>query len=455
MRLSGDRSQMTTLRRLLLHVTCSTSVATVAWAATQSIELSPGAAVTFETEVGEFYQVERSSDMAQWDPIGSWFPGDGSTFEWAEPLHGPAQYYRMTHWPVANLNDRLEALRGQTELPAIAAAVIVDGQVVGVGAVGTRRFGMDAPVTLEDRWHLGSITKSMTATVAGMLVEEGLIEWDTTLGEVFPEKAGAMVGDWSDSTLLQLLSNSGGAPADLNSSGIWATVWNFKGRPRAARALLLDEVTARAPAYAPGSGNEYSNAGFAMAGHMLEEVADQSWESLVQKHLYQPLGMASGGFGVPATPRMWDEPVGHSESVRNPTIWDPSENADNPTAIGPAATAHASILDLARYAQFHLRGARGETGPLLATSTFETLHTSHFGYQYALGWGIYEREWAGGTALHHTGSNTQWYASVWLAPEVNWAVVVCTNFGGYDAAQKVDTIVGALLADYAPGKNDG
>ena len=64
--------------------------------------------------------------------------------------------------PISAVND----------LPALAAAVVQDGKIIVSGAVGTHRVGTDIPVTINDRFHIGSDTKAMTALLAAMLVEE-------------------------------------------------------------------------------------------------------------------------------------------------------------------------------------------------------------------------------------------------------------------------------------------
>lgn len=79
------------------------------------------------------------------------------------------------------LDSYLEGVRARYGLPALAAAVARNGEIVAAGAAGTRVMGMDIPVTVDDRFHLGSDTKAMTATIAGMPVEDGRITWKTTL----------------------------------------------------------------------------------------------------------------------------------------------------------------------------------------------------------------------------------------------------------------------------------
>src|SRR3954466_4478001 len=90
----------------------------------------------------------------------------------------------------ASLDSVLQPYLARHDLPALAAAVVKNGEIIASGAVGTRRAGTNSPVTIDDRFHIGSDTKAMTALIAAMLVEGGKIRWTSTVGEVFPELAG-------------------------------------------------------------------------------------------------------------------------------------------------------------------------------------------------------------------------------------------------------------------------
>jgi hypothetical protein len=70
------------------------------------------------------------------------------------------------------------------------------------------------------------------------------------------------------------------------------------------------------------------------------------------------------------------------------------------------------------------------------------------GQTYALGWDTAKRDWAGGTALTHTGSNTMFFAVMWLAPAKDCAVVVATNLGGNTAAKACDKTAWKLIQEY-------
>jgi CubicO group peptidase (beta-lactamase class C family) len=114
----------------------------------------------------------------------------------------------------ASLDHILAPYLERYDLPALAAAVVKSGSIIASGAVGTRRAGTVTPVTINDRFHIGSDTKAMTALIAAMLVEGGNIRWSSTVGEVFPELAATMAAEVENVTLEQLLSHTSGIPSD-------------------------------------------------------------------------------------------------------------------------------------------------------------------------------------------------------------------------------------------------
>src|SRR2546427_10466578 len=86
----------------------------------------------------------------------------------------------------------LEAIRKKHNLPALAVVVVRDGRICDRAAVGVRKSGEPALVTTNDVFHIGSCTKSMTATLTAMLIEDGKLRWDTAIADLFPELKGKM-----------------------------------------------------------------------------------------------------------------------------------------------------------------------------------------------------------------------------------------------------------------------
>jgi CubicO group peptidase (beta-lactamase class C family) len=364
----------------------------------------------------------------------------------AEKLPASAAKEKRPSAIVTDLSSILEPLRQTNRLPALAAAVVKQGQTIAVGAVGLRRAGGSARVTTRDKFHIGSCTKSMTAVLAARLIEEKRLSWTTTIGDVFPDLMTGAQPAWRDVAIEQLLGHRGGAPNKVERS-LWKECWGFQGSALDHRLLLVKGTLRQEPEAAPGTKYIYSNTGYAIAGAMLERIVKQPWETMLREKLLIPLGMTSAGFGAPATPAQEDQPWGHVLDKDELKPIPPGPGADNPAAIGPGGTVHCSIIDLARYAAFHLAGARGQ-GILLRPESFTKLHTPQPGQSYALGWDTAKRQWAGGTALTHTGSNTMFFAVMWLAPARDFAVVVATNLGGNEAAQACDDTAWRLIQEF-------
>ena len=342
---------------------------------------------------------------------------------------------------------RFEQIRTTHKIPALAAIVVKNGAVVERVATGVRKLGDPAPLTIADKFHIGSCTKSMTATLAAILVEDGTLAWSRTVGEAFPEMRGLMDPQYAGVTLRQLLAHRGGVPGDPPPE-VLARAWQEQGTPVEQRREFAAGILTRPPQAAPGTAFIYSNQGYLIAGVMLERAAGKPWETLMRERIFAPLDMASAGFGSPASPSgLVDQPWGHHEEsgVLVPSL------SDNPPAFGPSGRVHASLDDLARYALFHLRGDRalGRKG-LLTAASLRVLHTPRDGEEYAFGWGITVRPLARGPALMHSGSNTFWYLTIWLAPARDYAVIVGTNAAGPAAEKAVDLALTELTRRWLP-----
>ena len=375
------------------------------------------------------------ADARRWGALASWI----RLGAWAPLLlacAAPAQERQP-------LTDTLETIRAKYHLPALAAAVVREESVIEIEAVGRRTIGEKVPVIAEDQWHIGSCGKSMTATLAAILVEDGKIAWGTTIGQVFPEWQELIEPAWRAVSLEQLLQHRGGAPTQPPDN-LWRNARRATGTPTAQRLDFVRGLLLRRPVARPGEKMIYSNQGYAIAGAMLERATGQPWETLMRERLFGPLGMTSAGFGIPGDAQKLDQPWGHRVTDGQPTPVAPGPQVDNPAAIGPAGTIHCSIADLARYAGWHARSVR-TTARILGPGSFTRLHTAPPGSDYAMGWVVAQRDWAGGTTLMHSGSNTMWYAVMWLAPGKGLALVAATNIAGKDAELGCDAAVAALL----------
>ncbi len=352
--------------------------------------------------------------------------------------------------PVRDVGDLLTPILAARGVPGVGACLIVGDEVRKLGVAGLREKGGDAPVTVDDLWHVGSCAKAMTATLAAVLVERGVLTWDATPPTVFPELAEAMHESWGRANLRLLLAHRAGAP--INATRTRSQQLATSAEPtHAQRRMLVEMVCADATLRPPGTRFEYSNVGYALAGAMCERAGGLPFEALIQREVFAPLGITSAGVGAPGVQGTPSQPRGHTD-FGAPV--QPGAMGDNPAWMGPAGALHMTLRDWAAFVALHLRGhpENPNRAPrLLKPKTFDTLLTTDVA-EYALGWGIAQRPWAGGTVVTHSGSNTMWFCVVWMAPRKDFAVLACVNMGGTPGAQAADDAVGALIRAHLEGQ---
>jgi CubicO group peptidase (beta-lactamase class C family) len=355
------------------------------------------------------------------------------------------------------------------ELPAVAAAIVKGGKVVAVGAVGTRKAGAKIPVTVNDRFHLGSDTKAMTALLAAMFVEEGKIRWNSTVSEVFPEFSTKIDPGLRRVTLEQLLSHTSGIPSDNTVFGDLLTKSMLQdGNLDELRYWLVQQWIVQPLESEPGTKFAYANMNYVIVGAIIERVAGKTWDELITERVFAPLGLRSAGLGSQATLGKIDAPLGHVviDGRTKPFLAGP--NGDNPPIIGPAGIAHMSVLDFARWAGWN--AGEGKRGPkLVQPETLKKLHTPVISMpdkkdaapgtpprgKYALGWGQLPVEWAPEPLIYHGGSNEKNLAHIWLEPKRDFAMVLVTNIGGSKANESLNSLVPELYARFAVPKREG
>ncbi len=330
---------------------------------------------------------------------------------------------------------------------ALARALVADGVPgAGVGVAGRdapdcavaghRAAGRPAEVEPGDLWHIGSVTKPMTATLAARLVAQGRIDWQTTVGAALGAAVPTMHPAVREITLEQLLSHRSGLPENAGRlRSLRLIAGHGRADPAAQRLAYAAAVLGQAPEQPPGTMFGYSNAGYTVAGAMLEAATGRSWEALMQAEVFGPLGLSSAGFGPPGVAGTLDQPRGHRLGLLGGlTAVEPGRFADNPAAMGPAGTVHIALCDLVRFAAAHaIRPA-----DYLPPGAWEALHRPR-GNGYALGWIVHESG-----RLQHAGSNTLWLARIVVWPDRRAAAIV-TNDGRIDRTMPaIDRVTEAL-----------
>ncbi|MDF1504638.1 serine hydrolase [Roseisolibacter sp. H3M3-2] len=351
--------------------------------------------------------------------------------------------------PLADLTRIVDSVRLAWKLPAIAAAIVtLEDGLVAVGAAGTRRASGGPAVTSDDRWHLGSNTKAMTALLAAAAVAQDRIGWTTTIAQAFPELASVRA-EYRDVTLRELLSHQSGLTPILGNAALGTGTTAAAQRASAVAAVLQQPP----PSGTTRGAFEYNNVGYVVAGAMLERALGTSFEAAMATHVFTPLGMTDAAWGPQAAAGSTTQPVAHRR--QSDGSWTELEGYDLPPVFNSSGTMHMSLASWGRFVREVLRVEAGTSTVAPADVARQTTSPAvaiNATASYGMGWGIASRAWANGKVLDHTGSNLGNASLAVLAPARNVAFLVATN--GYDPAglEALSALHGRLVAFHTTGR---
>lgn len=343
-----------------------------------------------------------------------------------QPAQAPNEDANAGFGDWKDLSGLLRNVVEQNNIPGLSMAVIRNGEIVETAVAGLREVGSNQAIAISDRFHIGSITKSMTATLIGRLIQEEKLKPSTTLQEIFPEIP--MLDAYKVVTITQLAQHTAGLPGYLTvTDEEEAKLLGLPGDATGQRLAFVKQVLNEDPISKPGNSFAYSNAGYAILGAITEKLTGMSWRDQLQTYIFEPLNMATAGFDWPKTERRPNQPSGHFGALSDlkPQKTDEYELG---AYIEPAGDVHASMTDLAHFALAHLKGLRGENN-ILNAETFTWLHTPQAGRNYAAGWFVTESE-SGQMVHQHAGSAGTFLALMLIEPESNQGWIVAANAGG-------------------------
>ncbi|MGY6661451.1 MAG: serine hydrolase domain-containing protein [Glycocaulis sp.] len=329
------------------------------------------------------------------------------------------------------VDEAAEALLDDSGAPG-AVVALLDDDGVHIGVAGTRIHRRDAPVEADDLWHMGSNTKAMTATLVARLVEQGVVRWEMTVGEVLGSLDLDIHDDLAGADFAALLMHRSGLAANAGPITAIRLGGTDSSRDAAADRLIYARAVLGSTG-GPAGEFLYSNAGYVIAALMLEQLTGETYETLMEREVFGPLRMGSAGWGPPGIRDAADQPRGHRPGLFGFSAIEPGASADNPPALNPAGRAHMTMADLLRFLDIHRRGAAGEETGYLSVESFERLHRPEG--NYAMGWGVRED----GT-LSHSGSNTMWLVTMRIDASRGVAAAAGVNDG------RLDTVAGPVSA---------
>ena len=319
---------------------------------------------------------------------------------------------RPAGWAEHAAQALVETFEGSSEAEgvAVAAAGVDDtATAIRISPDGTPRAG---------RFEIGSVTKTMTATMLALLAAEGRLGLDDEAGRWLSAGANGSI------TVRQLATHTSGLPRlapDFFARHV------DPDNPWAGFTFEQAEEGLRRAAIAPGRPWLYSNLGYQLLGLVLERATGQDYATLITDRLLRPLGMTAScvgpdGGGIPLPghahgrqARRWDQPLG-------------------------AGGVEATIGDLARYARACLHPPPTPLGAAITAAQAPQVRIDQRTEQ-ALGWKVHD-----GHIRGHTGGTGGFSSCVMVDPRRRRAVAMLVSQSGLAAAAMPNLTEAGLLA---------
>jgi CubicO group peptidase (beta-lactamase class C family) len=329
---------------------------------------------------------------------------------------------------VEEIADLVSKKMAEYHVPGVALGIAKNGQVTLRG-FGVTNVDDPQPLTPDTLMTIASISKTMTATAIVKLVEQGRVELKGTVRTYLPDFTVQDPATTRDVSLWHLLTHSPG----------WEGQLSTEDRGVDALAHFVTTIMRDLPQIAPaGAVWSYNNAGFALAGRVIEAVTGRSIHDALRELVFVPLGLTRTFTRLPDA-MAYRYTLGHREQNGRAAVIRPFQTTSSITAGG----VMTSLADLMRYAQFHLGDGTAPDGkPFVARTLLAGMQTPQLTKnsttdEMGLGWHL--RRVGGVLTAAHGGTLNGHCLHVQLVPARNLAFVILTNHtDGWRLVQDVE-----------------
>jgi beta-lactamase class C len=328
---------------------------------------------------------------------------------------------------VARQFDRwLDGLESSSDVSGLAVAIVKDDKILLERGIGYANASTREPVTANTVFRLASLSKAFATAMAALMVQDGVISWDTKISNVLPTFQLADVNASQKVTVADILSHRVGLPHNTYDRMLEAD------EPYEELVTRLAEVPMACPV---GDCYGYQNIAFSLIGDVTYAVTGDFYYHEVETRIFHPLGMETATYGRDALEgtKSWARP--HRRAGRG---WIPFTPNEAYYHVPPAAGVNASIRDMEQW----LIAQMGGKPNVLSPDVLEVLHTpvvatDHersstpwrrgrlLNAQYALGWRIYD--YAGQTLIFHAGAVQGYRAMIAFLPKYRFGAVMLWN----------------------------
>lgn len=319
---------------------------------------------------------------------------------------------------------RLDELLAQVPAPGAAFALAHGDQLVECVA-GTANVDTGSPVEADTLFHIASVTKVYSATLAMQLVDEGALDLDLPVRAYMPDFRVADADTTARLTARHLMAHTSGLDGDKQDSF---------GRGDDALERYVASCDTLAQIHPLGATFSYCNSGFNILGRLIEVLRGTSFDTALRDHLLAPLGSERGGT-LPEDLIWFRLAAGHMAEDGEPHV---SYRWENTRAHAPAGGVVTTAGELLTFARMHISGGTAadgtrvlsaESAAAMRVPQVELPDPSYGPSHWGLGWDLVLRDGAPLVA-GHGGDLLAHHARLAICPDAGLAAALLVNGDG-------------------------
>lgn len=236
------------------------------------------------------------------------------------------------------LDAYMEKVVKDFNVPGVGVGIVVKDKLVFAKGYGYRDYGKRLPFTPRTVVPIASNTKLFTAVAAGLLVEDGKLEWDKPVRQFVPAIQFYNDDLSASVTIRDMLSHRTGI---TRHDSIWYKA-DF------SRKDLFERLKYLEPSQPMRQTFLYNNMMYIGAGYVMELLSGRTWEQLVQARILDPLGMKSTVFSIEELQKQPDHGVPFTERRDSDELYQIPYYSEG-VAVGPAGSLNSNLEDLSRW----------------------------------------------------------------------------------------------------------
>lgn len=355
----------------------------------------------------------------------------------------------ITDKRISSLDTAFERVLKTWKVPGFAVAVVEKNKIIYAKGFGYRDDEKKLPVTPNTLFAIGSCTKAFTASLIGLLQQDGKLDIDKPAHQYDNDLNFYSADLTNNVTLRDMMSHRTGLPRHDFSWYLFNTT---------SRDSMLQRIQYQEPTYPLRRQWQYNNFMYVAQGAIIEKITGKTWEENVKEKILKPLNMINTNFSISDLQKSNDAAIGYGLKKDSAVYRLPYYNIN---AAGPAGSINSNVTEMSNWLIAWINGGKSNGKEILSAAFIQDAissqtvvtaalptkeHPDTYFATYGFGWML--SSYKGHYRVEHGGNIDGFSANTCFFPADSIGIVVLSNQDG----SAVPSIIRNIISDRLLGK---